>query len=66
VITADCVRRTGRTRDGVHREAEANPPNNTRTPTNAVANRSRSRRPYRSGGLLVQMLSGTVESPTFA
>ncbi len=57
VTTADCVRATGRTRDGVHREAKANPPNSARTPHNAVARRSWSRRPYRSGGLLVQVLT---------
>ncbi|CKS67525.1 Uncharacterised protein [Mycobacterium tuberculosis] len=45
VTTAGFVRRTGCTRDGSHREAAPNPPNNARTPHSAVKKRSRLRRP---------------------
>lgn len=45
VITAVVVRRTGWTREGVHRDADAMPPNSVPTPYNAVYIRSRLRRP---------------------
>jgi hypothetical protein len=42
---ARCVRGTGVTRDGFHREAAESPPITVRTPHKTVKNRSRSRRP---------------------
>src|ERR1700756_198976 len=60
VITAVLVRCTDVTRDGFQREADAKPPNSAPRPHSAVVKRSRLRRPYRSVGLLPQMLCDTT------
>src|SRR6516164_8681513 len=59
VTTAVLVRCTGAIRDGLHRDADARPPKRTPTPHNAVPKRSRLRRPYRSAGLVFQIVCDT-------
>ena len=61
VITAVVVRRTDATRDGFHREADAKPPNRRPTPHSAVVKRSRLRRPYKSAGLVFQIVCATED-----
>ncbi len=65
VTTAVSLRCTGVTRAGDHRDTVANPSNTARTPHSNDPKRSWSRRPYRSAGLLDQMLSGTENRPYF-
>src|SRR5262249_47734179 len=64
VTTAVLIRRTGATRDGFHRDADAKPPKRTPTPHNAVYMRSRLRRPYKSAGLVLQIVCDTGNSLT--
>src|SRR6516164_499236 len=60
VTNAVLGRCTGDTRDGVHLDADAKPPNSAPTPHNAVYERSRLRRPYKSAGLVFQIVCATA------
>src|ERR1700739_2284686 len=59
VPPAVLTRRTGATRDGFQRDADAKPPKRTPTPHNAVYMRSRLRRTYRSAGLGLPIVCDT-------